>query len=101
MGISAREAMERLHPTRRPLEKRRTFLIGGTRGTGLLVAQLLSDGGSRVSVLARNVGRAAKRIGTDRINLVARTVGFNGRVVYMTANGVATTTRGGDAKGSK
>jgi uncharacterized protein YbjT (DUF2867 family) len=46
------------------------LVIGGTRGTGLLIAKLLDRGGFPVRVLARDVARAADRLG-PRVQLVA------------------------------
>ena len=40
------------------------LLVGGTRGTGLLIAQLLPGMGHRVRALARNPVRAAARLGS-------------------------------------
>jgi uncharacterized protein YbjT (DUF2867 family) len=39
-----------------------TLVIGGTRGTGLLIARLLRSNGARVRVLARNPVEAARRL---------------------------------------
>jgi len=46
------------------------LVIGGTRGTGLLIAKLLDRGGFPVRVLARDAARAADRLG-PRVQLVA------------------------------
>jgi NAD(P)-dependent dehydrogenase (short-subunit alcohol dehydrogenase family) len=40
------------------------LVIGGTRGTGRLIAELLSRRGDVVRVLARNPERAEARVGT-------------------------------------
>ena len=40
------------------------LLIGGTRGTGLLIAKLLQDRGHGVRALARNPAAAAARLGS-------------------------------------
>src|SRR5207247_10505644 len=44
-------------------ETERVLVVGGTRGTGLLVANLLLRDGYRVRALARNPARAALRLG--------------------------------------
>ena len=41
------------------------LVIGGTRGTGLLIARLLRDRGSAVRVLARNPAAAEQRLGSS------------------------------------
>lgn len=46
------------------LQRDRILLAGGTRGTGLLIAQLLQSKGYRVRALARNPARAAARLGS-------------------------------------
>ena len=46
------------------------LVIGGTRGTGLLIAQLLDRQGVAVRVLARDQARAAARLG-PRVDVVA------------------------------
>ncbi len=43
-------------------ETERVLVVGGTRGTGLLIAHLLLRAGYRVRVLARNPGQAARRL---------------------------------------
>jgi uncharacterized protein YbjT (DUF2867 family) len=43
--------------------KQPVLIIGGSRGTGLLIAQLLASRGERVRVLARNPAAAAERLG--------------------------------------
>lgn len=43
----------------------RALVIGGTRGTGLLIAQLLLQRGYRVRVLARDPAEAAARLGPN------------------------------------
>ena len=43
----------------------RVLIIGGTRGTGLLIARLLRDQGSLVRVLARDPPAAARRLGAN------------------------------------
>ena len=40
------------------------LLVGGTRGTGLLIAKLLQDQGHQVRALARNPAAAAARLGS-------------------------------------
>jgi len=40
------------------------LVVGGTRGTGLLIVRLLLREGYRVRALARNAGRAAPRLGS-------------------------------------
>jgi uncharacterized protein YbjT (DUF2867 family) len=47
-----------------------TLIIGGTRGTGLLIAHLLVRSGRRVRVLARDPDRAATRLGRE-IEIIA------------------------------
>ena len=48
----------------------RVLVIGGTRGTGLLIASLLQDRGYRVRVLARDPAGASRRLG-NAIEVVA------------------------------
>jgi uncharacterized protein YbjT (DUF2867 family) len=48
----------------------RVLVVGGTRGTGLLIARLLSGRGYRVRVLARNPRRAKHDLG-EAIEVVA------------------------------
>lgn len=48
----------------------RVLVIGGTRGTGLLIARLLNRRGYRVRVLARDPAGASTRLGTA-IELIA------------------------------
>src|SRR5213593_1689364 len=45
-------------------ETERVLLVGGTRGTGLLIARLLLPTGYRVRALARNPDQAAPRLGS-------------------------------------
>jgi uncharacterized protein YbjT (DUF2867 family) len=45
-------------------ETERVLVVGGTRGTGLLIANLLLRHGYRVRALARNAGKAALRLGS-------------------------------------
>jgi uncharacterized protein YbjT (DUF2867 family) len=45
-------------------ETGRVLVVGGTRGTGLLIAQLLLRRGYPVRVLARNPSQAARRLGS-------------------------------------
>jgi len=40
------------------------LVIGGTRGTGLLIVESLARDGYRVRALARNPGQAAPRLGS-------------------------------------
>ncbi len=40
------------------------LVVGGTRGTGLLIVRVLLREGYRVRALARNAGRAAPRLGS-------------------------------------
>ena len=44
-------------------ETERVLLLGGTRGTGLLIAKLLLERGYKVRALARNPAQAAQRLG--------------------------------------
>jgi uncharacterized protein YbjT (DUF2867 family) len=44
--------------------KSRVLVIGGTRGTGLLIARLLRERGHQVRVLARDPARAAAELGS-------------------------------------
>ena len=46
------------------LDSQPILIVGGTRGTGLLIAQRLLDEGCRVRVLARDPARAAARLGS-------------------------------------
>jgi len=41
------------------------LIIGGTRGTGLLIARVLHREGTRIRVLARNLARARRAFGPD------------------------------------
>jgi uncharacterized protein YbjT (DUF2867 family) len=43
----------------------RVLVVGGTRGTGLLIARLLLERGYQVRVLARDVPRAAQTLGSE------------------------------------
>ena len=45
-------------------ETERVLVVGGTRGTGLLIANLLLRDGYRVRALARNPAKAALRLGS-------------------------------------
>ena len=45
-------------------ETDRVLVVGGTRGTGLLIAHLLLQSGYRVRALARNPSQAARRLGS-------------------------------------
>ncbi len=45
-------------------ETERVLVVGGTRGTGLLIANLLFRNGYRVRALARNPGQVALRLGS-------------------------------------
>ncbi|HYT71032.1 MAG TPA: SDR family oxidoreductase [Gemmatimonadales bacterium] len=45
-------------------ETERVFVVGGTRGTGLLIAHLLLRSGYPVRVLARDPSAAARRLGS-------------------------------------
>lgn len=45
-------------------ETERVLVVGGTRGTGLLIANLLHRDGYRVRALARNAAQAALRLGS-------------------------------------
>ncbi len=45
-------------------ETERVLVVGGTGGTGLLIAHLLLQSGYRVRVLARNPIQAARRLGS-------------------------------------
>src|SRR2546421_5676228 len=46
-------------------ETERVLVVGGTRGTGLLIAKLLLRDGYRVRALARNPVKAALRLGSE------------------------------------
>jgi uncharacterized protein YbjT (DUF2867 family) len=46
-------------------ENERVLVVGGTRGTGLLIANLLLQDGYRVRALARNPSQAARRLGSS------------------------------------
>jgi len=46
-------------------ETRRVLVIGGTRGTGLLIARLLDQSGVSVRVLARDPHRASRELGAS------------------------------------
>src|SRR6266536_1217041 len=45
-------------------ETERVLVVGGTRGTGLLIANLLVRDGYRVRALARNPAKAARSLGS-------------------------------------
>jgi len=45
-------------------ETERVLVVGGTRGTGLLIANLLLRDGYRVRALARNPAKTARRLGS-------------------------------------
>lgn len=45
-------------------ETERVLVVGGTRGTGLLIAHLLLQSGYRVRALARNPSQAVRRLGS-------------------------------------
>jgi uncharacterized protein YbjT (DUF2867 family) len=46
-------------------ETERVLVVGGTRGTGLLIANLLLRDGYRVRALARNPSQAVRRLGSS------------------------------------
>ena len=45
-------------------QRQQVLVVGGTRGTGLLIVQLLLRDGYRVRVLARNPAQASARLGS-------------------------------------